>query len=169
MASYIIWFWAFALSLYKCTIIFANVTIVRQGLFIIMKHNNDDCPMNVCTLSSLPRKLMAELCVLEVAISNCKLPMISRVRLVLKSPAWGIHFTDRHTHTQRQRLFVNSTNNIWVSSRNYCCLVTWFCYQLIAKPDKKTAAVSWHCLYKNNGILFEKSDVMIRSTLVSHL
>ena len=33
--------------------------------------------------------------------------------------------------------------NIWVRSRNCGCLVTWFCYQLIAKPGYKTAAVPW--------------------------
>ena len=32
---------------------------------------------------------------------------------------------------------------IWVRSPNCVCLVTWFCYQLIAKPGNKTAAVSW--------------------------
>ena len=32
---------------------------------------------------------------------------------------------------------------MWVRSRNCGCLVTWFCYQLIAKPGNKTAAVSW--------------------------
>ena len=32
---------------------------------------------------------------------------------------------------------------IWVKSRNCGCLVTWFCYQLIAKPGNKTAAVLW--------------------------
>ena len=32
---------------------------------------------------------------------------------------------------------------IWVRSRNCGCLVTWFCYQLIAKPGNKTASVSW--------------------------
>ena len=32
---------------------------------------------------------------------------------------------------------------IWVRSRNSGCLVTWFCYQLIAKPVNKTAAVLW--------------------------
>ena len=32
---------------------------------------------------------------------------------------------------------------IWVRSRNSGCLVTWFCYQLIAKPGNKTAAFSW--------------------------
>ena len=39
---------------------------------------------------------------------------------------------------------------IWVRSRNCGCLVTWFCYQLIAKPDNKTAAVSWPNPYDAN-------------------
>ena len=32
---------------------------------------------------------------------------------------------------------------IWVRSRMCGCLVTWFCYQLIAKPGNKTATPSW--------------------------
>ena len=32
---------------------------------------------------------------------------------------------------------------IWVRSRNCSCFVTWFCYQLIAKPGNKTATVPW--------------------------
>ena len=32
---------------------------------------------------------------------------------------------------------------IWVRPRNCGCLVTWFCYQLIAKPGNKTVTVSW--------------------------
>ena len=32
---------------------------------------------------------------------------------------------------------------IWVRSRNCGCLVTWFCYHLIAKPGNKTATVPW--------------------------
>ena len=32
---------------------------------------------------------------------------------------------------------------IWVRSRNCGCIVTWFCYQLIAKPGNKTATVPW--------------------------
>ena len=31
----------------------------------------------------------------------------------------------------------------WFRSRNCGRLVTWFCYQLIAKPGNKTATVSW--------------------------
>ena len=31
----------------------------------------------------------------------------------------------------------------WVRSRMCSCLVTWFCYHLIAKPGNKTAAPSW--------------------------
>ena len=32
---------------------------------------------------------------------------------------------------------------IWVRSRRCGCLVTWFCYRLIAKPGNKIAAPSW--------------------------
>ena len=32
---------------------------------------------------------------------------------------------------------------IWVRSRNCGCRVTWFCYQLIAKPGNKTVTVPW--------------------------
>ena len=32
---------------------------------------------------------------------------------------------------------------IWVGSRRCSCLVTWFCYQMIAKPGNKTVAPSW--------------------------
>ena len=35
-----------------------------------------------------------------------------------------------------------TTNTIWVRSRNCGCFGTWFCYQLIAKPGNKTATVS---------------------------
>ena len=38
---------------------------------------------------------------------------------------------------------IATAKHIWVRSRNCGCLVTWFCYQLIAKPGNKTAAVSW--------------------------
>ena len=34
-------------------------------------------------------------------------------------------------------------NWIWVRSWRCSCLVTWFCYQMIAKPGNKTAAPSW--------------------------
>ena len=39
---------------------------------------------------------------------------------------------------------------IWVRSRKCGCLVTWFCYQLIAKPGNKTAAVSWPHPYEHH-------------------
>ena len=38
-------------------------------------------------------------------------------------------------------VMVTKTGNIWVRSWNCVCLVTWFCYQLIAKPGNKMAAV----------------------------
>ena len=36
--------------------------------------------------------------------------------------------------------------NIWVRSQRCGCLVTWFCYHLIAKPGNKTAAPLWPCI-----------------------
>ena len=43
-----------------------------------------------------------------------------------------------------------SKNTKWVRSPRYDCLVTWFCYQLIAKPGNKTAAPSWPDLYSTS-------------------
>ena len=40
-------------------------------------------------------------------------------------------------------IWSNDTKCKWVRLRNCGCLVTWFCYQLIAKPGNKTATVSW--------------------------
>ena len=45
---------------------------------------------------------------------------------------------------------------IWVRLRNCGCLVTWFCYQLIAKPGNKTATVPWPEPYIVNWIHREK-------------
>ena len=38
---------------------------------------------------------------------------------------------------------IKSLQYEWVRSRNCGCLVTWFCYPLIAKPANKTATVPW--------------------------
>ena len=46
---------------------------------------------------------------------------------------------------------------IWVRSQS-SCLVTWFCYQLVAKPGNKTAAPSWRDSY----ILFKFVKSLIR-------
>ena len=45
--------------------------------------------------------------------------------------------------------WVQGPISIWVRSRNCGCLVTWFCYQLIAKPGNKTDTVSWPDPYKD--------------------
>ena len=42
----------------------------------------------------------------------------------------------------RSSLFSRS-NYRWVRSWRWGCLVTWFCYQLIAKPGNKTAPPPW--------------------------
>ena len=55
------------------------------------------------------------------------------------------HFPDMQCPNDSHVIVCTST--IWVRSRNCGCLVTWFCYQLIAKPGNKTAAVSWPIPY----------------------
>ena len=42
----------------------------------------------------------------------------------------------------------------WVRSRSCGCLVTWFCYQMIAKPGNKTAAHSWPDPYNEAWLCF---------------
>ena len=42
---------------------------------------------------------------------------------------------------------------IWFKSRRCGCLVTWFCYQMIAKPGYQTAAPSWPDPYVYTNIL----------------
>ena len=39
--------------------------------------------------------------------------------------------------------FVAPNSDIWVRAWSWGCLVTWFCYHLIAKPGNETASVSW--------------------------
>ena len=39
-------------------------------------------------------------------------------------------------------------NSIWIRSRRWTFLVTWFCYHLIAKPGNKKGSLSWSDPYK---------------------
>ena len=49
-----------------------------------------------------------------------------------------------------KNIFINLVFKPYVGdrSRNWGCLVTWFCYQLIAKPGNKTAPVPWPASYQ---------------------
>ena len=44
--------------------------------------------------------------------------------------------------------YTGCCNSLWVTSRRCGCFVTWFCYQLIAKPGNKIAASSWPDSYQ---------------------
>ena len=55
------------------------------------------------------------------------------------SKSCGIHLRA----LSREDLKIPNSKTIWVRSRNCSYLVTWFCYQLIAKPGNKTATVPW--------------------------
>ena len=71
---------------------------------------------------------------------------------VLSAPETVLHSTwtswlTRHRKRIAQCLtkwsVLNKMIGISVMSRKYGCLVTWFCYHLIAKPGNKAAAPSW--------------------------
>ena len=49
---------------------------------------------------------------------------------------------DKGEITTTKRYF-NVILMIWVRSGRWACLVTWFCYQRIAKPGNKTVPPSW--------------------------
>ena len=70
---------------------------------------------------------------------------------------------------------------VWVRSWNCGCLVTWFCYQLIAKPGNKTASVprlypyslqyTWQCCNQCLETLCQRNHRMITTSCpwcVSH-
>ena len=57
--------------------------------------------------------------------------------------------TPNHYISQCRPSSVSSVVSLWVRSRNCGCLVTWFCYQVIAKPGNKTVAHSWPDPYQH--------------------
>ena len=59
---------------------------------------------------------------------------------------------------------------IWVRSRNCGCLVTWFCYLLIAKPGNKTAPVLWPDPYyvKPNFVISHSPVPMVHWMVKNH-
>ena len=60
---------------------------------------------------------------------------------------WSIWLCSQYDHCELQYYHdctvVVFKKYIWVRSRNRGSLVTWFCYQMIAKPGNKIATVSW--------------------------
>ena len=58
------------------------------------------------------------------------------------NPLWIIDM-NKNKVKQRTGTYSLCVICIWVRSWNCGCLVTWFCYLLIAKPGNKTAEVSW--------------------------
>ena len=71
---------------------------------------------------------------------------------IVDGPYWG-----QPSKFPLKLKLLHSTKCIWVRSRRCSCLVTWFCYQLIAKPGNKAASHTpvtwpkWSCLLQNFG------------------
>ena len=56
----------------------------------------------------------------------------------------------------------NTGFGIWVRSWSCGCLVTWFCYQMIARPGNKTAAVLWPDPYiLNQHVYYNQHNICI--------
>ena len=70
------------------------------------------------------------------------------------------HGCCRSGNRRSQSISRYGTDMISVRSQNYGCLVTWFCYQLIAKPGNKTATVPWPHRYAL-GIMSSMGKVII--------
>ena len=81
---------------------------------------------------------------LSCEIVPCECPRFSLMTKNIGSGQATGHYLKQISQA-RQQAIEPSFSKVYdmVRSRNCGCLVTWFCYQLIAKPGNKTAAVSW--------------------------
>ena len=90
---------------------------------------------NVCTMSILFRPQCAETCCITQGyyiINNNYLLIWSQIPHVLDI---------QPDFFPRTKSAIHGFISIWVRSRRCGCLITWFCYQKIAKPGNKTAAL----------------------------
>ena len=87
--------------------------------------------------------------ILAVCCSTCDMYWLTNITMQV-ADFLAIHrcIGDPDAHTVPTGLWIVSFElyhvmSIWVKSRRFGCIVTWFWYQLIAKPGNKTAAPSW--------------------------
>ena len=107
-----------------------TVFILRRGPDPYNWHHNS--PSRVYQVWILQRAGLATTFLSEMAISRST-----------SNGSWCIGIKCEMSDTVCVILPWNIYTYIWVRSRDCGCLVTWFCYQLIAKPGNKTATVSW--------------------------
>ena len=111
-------------------------------LFVI--HNYTFLLCEYILLPSLHNNLYSQFYALMLLSFYCILSKITRIKMsnIIYNTYMTIYifnlYNEISVHTRR---LVN--HSIWVRSRRCGCLVTWCCYQLIAKPGNKTATHSW--------------------------
>ena len=71
---------------------------------------------------------------------------------------WGVAFCLDGTKPLPWTCVYQIPYIIWVRSRRWGCLVTWFCYQMIAKPGNKTAALLWPDRAHIDGLVQERHN-----------
>ena len=130
-------------DLFKCIFVNENVLIwIKISLKFVPKVTINNIPALVKIMAwswLYCRRIYASLGLDELRkFENiCKQGVILYQSLCVKPNKSVNHQLRGHTWNMALIEF------IWVRSRNCVCLVTWFCYQLIAKPGNKAAAVSW--------------------------
>ena len=80
-------------------------------------------------------------------------------KFLIQNISWGAYFEiairwmlQNHMASLGHNELTTWITMIWVRSQNCRCLVTWFCYQLIAKPGNRTATVLWPYPYPHAGM-----------------
>ena len=81
----------------------------------------------------------------HIVLMTCEEENVSHILLELNVCHWNRNViifhkfsTKWHFHLSVMHTPQLTTDAIWVRSRRCGCLVTWFCYQLIAKPGNET-------------------------------
>ena len=102
---------------------------------------------SVCPLQSIKGVATDSIHDLEAWISSSKIGFGQCWPDVWTFLFWfWVNKTSQGQHIRSVAFFVS--NMISVRSRRWACLVTWFCYHLIAKPGNKIGTLSWPNRYQ---------------------
>ena len=130
--------------------IFFKVTLKLVGLLHILKFKASFCFLKCYTkVFGTKFQLISVISILPKLISQCWTQMRLLYILIFMISAWAFSsFSLSSMQCCPNTLDIVYHTDIWVTSWRWCCLVTWFCYHLIAKPGNETAAPSCPDSYK---------------------
>ena len=128
-------------------IIHSNKYLCRQGKYVyqVVPRITLGCDWYINGLLQERRNSIANAMELSLSCTN-PLTCTCVPEAVIKGRDNSLHPTDTVGWNYLSLPLISASESqilIWVRSQNCGCIVTWFCYQLIAKPGNKTAAVLW--------------------------